>query len=317
MQWQNQFHFIDRCNPSHYKTRTNKSSNCCRSHTYLFLVFLVHSLSWFLRNKVKLPASRRYLPCLYNRKTQVLAFYTLLKPEPFFTYKMHRFCCRIPIREVKVIATTYRVRQYLLKAILQSTTLMTWQSCDNEGISSNLPFLKEIKSPKQGFIFINQIFQSYSHSAMSLQYYCTNKAHISECWTLKVNSSNFRRATFYRELQYLHCFFTDKSIHLLRLSIKCCIFVHCPGNCGSSLLSEFSHWITFSTIKLFFRLLLEVCFHAFQKEHQPCQNTYSLLFLLLTTRDEQKPIYRRFKRIRPTNAAYCGFTLIVHMPFSV
>jgi len=73
----------------------------------------------------------------------------------------------------------------------------------------------------------------------------------------------------------------------------------------------------FSTIKLFFCLLLEVCFHTFQEEHQPYQNTSSLLFLLLTTRDEQKQIHRRFKRIHPTNAAYCGLTLIVHMPFSV
>lgn len=38
------------CNPSYFKVWANQSCNCCRSQTLPFLVFLVHSLSWFLRN---------------------------------------------------------------------------------------------------------------------------------------------------------------------------------------------------------------------------------------------------------------------------
>lgn len=38
------------CNPSYFKVWANQSCSCCRSQTLPFLVFLVHSLSWFLRN---------------------------------------------------------------------------------------------------------------------------------------------------------------------------------------------------------------------------------------------------------------------------
>lgn len=158
MQWQNRFPF-DMCNLSHYKTRANKSTNCCRSHTYLFVIFLVHTLSWFLRNVNYQHPKGIFLDNSFS-------FYTLLKREPFFNYKIHCFA-KCPIREVN--ANPYWVRPYSLKAILQSTALMTWQSCYNEVKYNNLPFLKEIKSPKQGFNLHHQIFQTHPYSVTSLQ----------------------------------------------------------------------------------------------------------------------------------------------------
>lgn len=121
MQWQNQCHFIDISNPSHYKTRADRAFNCCRSHTYLFLVFLVRS-SWFLRNKVKLPASWRHLPCLYNKKTDFLHS-THLKPEPFFTYKMHGFA-ECPLEKLKLLQVHIELDNTYSKAY--SRQLLWW-----------------------------------------------------------------------------------------------------------------------------------------------------------------------------------------------
>lgn len=152
-----------------------------------------------------------------------------------------------------VTASGYWLRQYMLKAILQP---FLWPDTrDNEAKSNKSPFSggNQITKTRLYHLILKKI--TY---IQVLIYSNTVQSTLFQGWTLKVNSSNLKRNIFYRELHYPHCVFTDKSINPPKASHEVLHFcsVYCQLEAPSFQDSNlFSHWMIFSTIKLFVCIL--------------------------------------------------------------